>query len=234
MFVTSMVWRSILPLAVLPCLSVLCFAFSIHKASHQAIPTKSVVDYALRLKNLFRQDVHEFADVPHFAALCCGFPDEPLNPSQQCQKSCLSAAESEQQVLKWLQDFPESNFIWMWNPTDHQAKEHHPEAMLSRLALEAQRSSKWKRLAGNLLFYSHKCPCQSCGDKILELKQNLSPTLSLTLCVGLPVRSHIFESVSGTSDRLVYQQLRRAGVQAQQLQKLGDWIGFSSWYCCGY
>eukprot|EP00434_Breviolum_minutum_P002215 symbB.v1.2.001949.t2/scaffold55.1/size374282/31 len=118
-----------------------------------------------------------------------------------------------------------SNFIWMWNPRDHRFKDHHPEAALVRLALQAHRNVKWKSLQkGNIFFYSHKCPCESCAQEIERLHDTLAPSLGpLTLCVALPVRSHIFEAVCGTSDRLVYQQLRRAGVQVVQMPLRHTW-----------
>lgn len=34
----------------------------------------------------------------------------------------------------------------MWNPRDHRFKDHHPEAALVRLALQAHRNVKWKSL----------------------------------------------------------------------------------------
>ena len=208
--------RSI-PLAALPFLC-LCFAVP-------SIPTRRVLDYALKLKDLFRQDEKQWADVPHFAALCCGFPDGLIPCVKQVKDGSLTAAESVQHLLQWLKGYPESNFIWMWNPSDHQTKEHHPEAMLVRLAIEAHESSSWRGLQqGSLLLYSHKCPCQSCAQKIEKLQDVLAPALGpLTLCVGLPVRSHIFESLCGTSDRLVYQQLRKAGVRVLQLPLRHSW-----------
>lgn len=210
--------RSI-PLAAVPFLPFLCLCFAV-----PSIPSRRVLDYALKLKEFFRQD--EWADVPHFAALCCGFPEELIpRVFQPVKDASLTAAESRQQLLKWLRDYPESNFIWMWNPSDHQIKEHHPEAMLVQFAIEAYESSSWRGLQqGSLLLYSHKCPCQSCAQKIEELQDVLAPALGpLTLCVGLPVRSHIFESVCGTSDRLVYQQLRKAGVRVLQLPLRHSW-----------
>lgn len=189
--------------------------------------TEAVVEFARAVQSVFvREPKPKWRDLPHFGALCLDFPGalRPAGPVRLPQRGeRMNASRSEARVRQWLEEEPDTNFLWMRNPNDHKPKPHHPEAVLTRVAAEAIRAG-WRRgglRPGGVLLYSHVCPCAACAERIVEFQQ-LVPR-PLTVCVAMPWKSHVYEAVSGSSDRLVYQRLRREGIRVVQLPLSLTW-----------
>merc|ERR1739848_958172 len=98
------------------------------------------------------------------------------------------------------------------------------EAALVRIATQAlQQPNLWAacKASRRVHLYCHLCPCDTCAERIIEFQQLLSKPL--TLCVATPWKSHHFEAVSNTSDRMVYLRMRSQGVEVVQLPLSMTW-----------